>query len=121
MKHIYLVILLIIPLLFISVDAFSQAIQVTGQVTSTIDGAPVIFVAVEVVGAEANSSTLTGTDGHYDIVAPPNGTLHFYGLGYHDVYEPIQGRNIINVQMTEDVIVIGSEGDSPNDALHPKV
>ena len=119
MKRIVLAFLFAISLSFISTNAFSQNFQVCGRVTSTYDGEPVMFVSVVFDGT--NIGTATDEDGYYVISVPSdNGTLVFSGLGYFTERVPINGRSVIDVLMTEDCVIIGSEGDSPDYVAHPE-
>ncbi len=91
---------------------FAQTVQITGTVTSSEDGLPLPGVAVTVVGTTIGVST--DMNGRYTLNVPVTATtLQFKFLGMITVDVPIEGRNVINVQMAEDrqalgeVIVLG--------------
>ena len=67
--------LLVLLFLFSAVVTYSQH-TITGVVTSSEDGMPVIGASVVVKG-DANLGTITDIDGKYSIKAPDNSTLVF--------------------------------------------
>ncbi|MFZ2285526.1 MAG: von Willebrand factor type A domain-containing protein [Bacteroidales bacterium] len=75
-------------------------ITVKGRVTDLNDN-PLSGVTVTI--KEANTSTLTGTDGTYVITPGPGArTLVFSLKGMKPLEEPIAGRTVINVRMEAD-------------------
>ena len=58
--------------------AFAQT-QVSGTVTSSEDGQPVVGVSVRVVGT--STGTVTDVDGNFSLVAPANAKLNFSYIG----------------------------------------
>ena len=85
--------------LMLPVFALAQTIRVTGTVTDQ-SGAPVPGAAVMV----ANSSTgaVTGVDGAYSLQVSPNAVLEVSCMGYTTVQIPVQGRNRIDVTLSDD-------------------
>src|SRR3989339_511262 len=85
--------------------------KVTGTVISTEDGDPLPFVTVVVTGMTI--ATQTNADGTYSINIPATGKyLTFTVIGKKIVVAEINGRPIVNVQLSseavalEDVIVV---------------
>ena len=87
----------------------AQNAQVTGTVTNSEDGEPMIGVTVSVQGTQ--SGVITDVDGKYAINAPANGTLVFQFLGFNPKEIAISGRTVINAVMNpstiemEDVVI----------------
>ncbi|MBS1601373.1 MAG: TonB-dependent receptor [Bacteroidetes bacterium] len=87
-----------------------QAIRITGTVTGPA-GEPLAGVSVQVKGG--TNGTSTGNKGEYAITAEENATLIFSYIGYADKEEPVNSRNVINVQLAasnkklDEVVVIG--------------
>ncbi|MDN3690039.1 SusC/RagA family TonB-linked outer membrane protein [Cyclobacterium jeungdonense] len=81
--------------------AASAQIEITGKITSFGDKQGLPGVTILVKGT--NLGTVTDIDGNYSLVAPDeNGTLIFSFLGYETREEPINGRSIINIELSED-------------------
>ena len=92
-----------------SVCAYAQQITVTGTVTD-VENNPLIGAAVVVVGT--TDGVITDFDGKYTIKANSGQSLKFTYVGYQEQTVRINGRNTINVRMTEgeqldEVVVIG--------------
>ena len=89
----------------------AQTTTVTGQVTSSEDGEPLIGVSVTVKGKTGGVST--DIDGNYMITVPTNGTLQFSYIGYKTVDRPVNGSAKIDVvldpeaDLLQEVVVIG--------------
>ena len=80
--------------------AYAQDRQVSGKVTSAVDGAPVIGASVALVG----SSTATQTDasGNYSLTVPADGTLNFSYIGFLAQRLPVNNRAVVNVALNID-------------------
>ncbi len=98
-------------MLVVSMTAVAQALTVHGTVTDNT-GEPVIGGTVMVVGTQ--NGVATDIDGNYTLnKVPANGKLEFRYVGYNTVVEDVNGRNEINVTMSEDsemldeVVVVG--------------
>lgn len=92
-----------------TICTYAQKITVSGQVTDT-EGNPLIGAAVVVIGV--NNGVITNLDGKYSIETASDQSLAFSYVGYQEQTLKINGRNIINVKMTEstlldEVVVIG--------------
>ena len=74
----------------------AQQITVTGTVSS-VAGAPLSGVTVNVRGTEVRAST--NDRGRYTILAPSNGALTFLAVGKKTVQVDVGGRSQINVSM----------------------
>lgn len=91
--------------------SFAQERQVTGQVTSAVDGTPISGASVVLVG----TSTATQTDGqgNYSISAPANSTLSFSFIGYTSQRVSVGANTTIHVQLEggdqalDEVVVTG--------------
>lgn len=86
--------------------------NVTGVVTSAQEAAPLPGAQIIVKGTTIG--TLTGTNGRFSLRVPsPNDTLVFSFLGYRTEEVPIDGRSVVNVEMTveaialEELVVVG--------------
>lgn len=110
MRHIYTLFTL---LFLLATSTFVNAHTVRGRVLSTFDGEPVIGISVVYEGTSIGTST--DEDGNFEITVPSSsGTLVFSGIGYNTHKEQINGRSQMVVYMTENCVVIGSEGDIPD-------
>jgi TonB-dependent SusC/RagA subfamily outer membrane receptor len=87
-----------------------QDIRITGTVTGPA-GESLTGVSVQVKGGSTGTST--GNKGEYTLTANENATLVFSYIGYSDKEVAVNGRNVINVQLTasdkklDEVVVIG--------------
>lgn len=88
-------------IILLSVSGYAQTTSVSGSVTSAVDNLPLPGVNVLVKGT--SQGTITDMDGDFTIDAPADGTLVFSYLGFESKEEPVAGRSIINVSLTEDV------------------
>lgn len=80
----------------------SFAFEVTGRVTSRIDGEPLPGVNVTVKGTV--TGTVTDIDGQYALNVPDeNSVLVFSFVGYETQEVPVNGRSVINMTMEEDI------------------
>lgn len=86
-----------------ALTAGAQQIVVRGVVSDS-GGEPIPGAVVVVRGT--GNGTVTGTDGEWKISAPSDAVLEFSCLGYHSLTERINGRNIIDVVLTEDTTVL---------------
>ena len=81
----------------------SQAI-VTGLVTDA-QGLP--LAGVNIVVESTSRGTITDLDGTFSLEAGSNDVLMFSMLGFKSLTVPIVGRSVVDVQMEEDVTVLG--------------
>ena len=103
LKHYFMAkYLLALTLLFGGLLSFGQS-KVTGKITDT-GGEPIIGATITVVGQDIG--TIADIDGNYSITAPPDGTLTFSFIGKEKQEIAIQGRNTIDVVMTDDANLI---------------
>lgn len=99
-----------ILLLLITVGAFAQVREVTGQVTDA-DGKPVSGVTVSVKGTAAN--VITDASGNYKLMATPEQTIVFTHISFAVKEVKVAAHPSINVALSpadnklDDVIVIG--------------
>lgn len=108
-KLIYLWLTLLIPTII-----FAQQRTITGKVTDA-SGAPLSGVSITVSGeADTRNGTTTDQTGSYTFrVANNVSDLVYSFIGKKTVTEPIQGRTVINISMTDgddqmaDVVVVG--------------
>ncbi|MDR2890145.1 MAG: SusC/RagA family TonB-linked outer membrane protein [Alistipes sp.] len=92
-------IVLLFLAILVSGSLFAQNKQITGLVTDQ-DGAPVIGATVVV--NETSTGAVTGGDGYYSVSAPADATLTVTFIGYTDAVVGIEGRDRVDVQLTED-------------------
>ncbi len=94
-----------------ALTASSQNIKVSGTVISAGDNEPLIGVTVRIPGTA--TGVVTDIDGKYNISVPNNATLEFSMIGYNAQQEKVNGRNVINVTLSDmtsdlnEVVVIG--------------
>jgi TonB-linked SusC/RagA family outer membrane protein len=87
-----------------------QAIRITGIVTGAA-GEPLAGVSVQVKGT--NNGTATGNKGEYSLTVDGAAILRFSYIGYLDKEMPVNGENIVNVQMSpsdkalDQLVVVG--------------
>lgn len=91
--------------------AFAQKITVSGTVTDSSNGEPVIGAGV--VESGTNYGTITDLNGKYSILVDGNAILTFSSIGYSTVDIPVNNQTVIDVRMDvaaenlNDVVVIG--------------
>jgi len=76
-----------------------QDIEIKGKVTD-VNGEAIPGVSVHLKGT--NKGTVTAADGTYLIKAGTNGELEFSYMGYVTQVIPIDGKQVLNVQLAED-------------------
>ncbi len=97
-------------LLVLSIQFVSAQVKITGNVTDE-KGVPLIGVNVVVKGTD--QGTITNVNGNYSLNAAANAEIKFNYVGYTEVSLNVNGRTVINVQMTEstknleEVVVVG--------------
>ena len=91
---------------------YAQNVNVSGTVTSSLDGEPLIGVTVMVKGSSTGTSS--DVDGNFSISVKPGSTLYFSYIGYTPqevkVREAMSDLNIILIedsQILNDVVVVG--------------
>lgn len=86
--------------LFVAIPLFAQNVDITGTVVDET-GEPLIGVTVMVQGT--TNGTATDLDGNYALKnVPSKGKISFSYVGYSDKVESVNGRTVINMQMSED-------------------
>lgn len=94
---------LCIILLLSAQTVFAQTQTVTGTVTDADREETLPGVTVVVQGT--NIGTSTGSDGMYEINVPPEGeVLVFSFIGYRTEEVPIDGQEVIDVALTQDLL-----------------
>jgi TonB-linked SusC/RagA family outer membrane protein len=94
----------------ISATMQRQPIRITGTVTGA-NKEPLVGVSVQVKGGGAG--TATGAKGEYSLTVEENATLTFSYIGYQDKQEAVNGRNVVDVQLSasdkalDQVVVVG--------------
>lgn len=102
------ILLVWLPLLFLSVAAFAQNV-VTGKVTDSKDGSGISGITVTVKGTR--TAVQTAADGSYRISAPANATLVFTSVGFATQEKTVNGASVdvslvqSNQQLNEVVVV----------------
>ena len=82
----------------VSLSAMAQSITVKGTVTDAQSGDPIPSVAV-VVSGTANG-VVSDFEGNYSITVASDGVLIFSSIGYETMQVPVQGKRIVNVELT---------------------
>lgn len=96
--------LLVLLFFFSAVAAYSQH-TITGVVTSSEDGMPVIGASVVAKG-NTNQGTITDIDGNYSIKVPDNSTLVFTYVGMETHEVKVSKQSVINVVMKPSSIMV---------------
>ena len=97
----------IIPVLMLfaaGLGAAAQTVSVRGRVTDAA-GQGLIAATVYEAGNTANG-TVSDADGNWSLKVSPKSSIVFSCLGYTDVTEPVSGRDVIDVVMTEDAVAL---------------
>lgn len=85
---------------------FGQSLKVTGRVTSLPDNEAIIGGSVVIKGT--TQGTVTDLNGDFSINVPSkDAVLVFSFLGYTPVEEAVNGRSVINVSLSTDVLDLG--------------
>ncbi len=85
---------------------FCQNVKVTGRVTSLPENEAIIGGSVIVKGT--TTGTVTDINGNFSVNVPSNdAVLVFSYLGYTAIEEKVDGRSVINVSLTADVLDLG--------------
>ena len=93
---------LLLCALLSSGTSYGQDRQVTGKVTSTVDGAGIPGVNVQVQGT--NTGTVTDADGRYGIDAKSaNSVLVFSSIGYIKQEITVGSKTVIDVKLSDDI------------------
>jgi TonB-dependent starch-binding outer membrane protein SusC len=88
-------------LLLLSSEAWSQGRTVTGKVTASDDGSAI--PGVNIVEKGTNNGTITSVDGTYSIAVSESATLVFTFVGYKPKDVPVGSQSTVNVSMESDV------------------
>ena len=85
--------------------ALAQELEVSGLVTDAETGEPLPGVNIVVQGT--TTGTTTGIDGTYTVTVPSeDATLVFSFIGYAAQEVPVDGRDVIDVAMGEDAVLL---------------
>ncbi len=104
-------IIALIYIMLIGMVALAQEMAITGTVTDSKDGSPMIGVTVLIKGT--TTGTTTDFDGKYTIRADRNAFLVFSFVGYETQEVAVSGRNVINITLQdqslslEEIVVVG--------------
>jgi TonB-linked SusC/RagA family outer membrane protein len=84
----------------------AQTVRITGKVTAASDG--LSLPGVQIVAVGSTVGVITDMDGNYSLNVPASTTsLRFTFVGMAPVETEIAGRTVINIEMREDVEVLG--------------
>tara|TARA_B100000678_G_scaffold281464_1_gene279339 strand:+ start:26 stop:3016 length:2991 start_codon:yes stop_codon:yes gene_type:complete len=78
--------------------------EITGTVTDQ-NGLPI--PGVSIILKDTKRGVVTNLDGEYRMTAPTNATLVFSYIGYKTREVPIDGREVINIQLEGDIAALG--------------
>ncbi len=98
MRKIFKKIMLLCCMLLGSVTAFSQNV-VSGKVTDSKDGTPVVGASVSVKGTK--TITQTASDGSFRINAPSDATLVFSSVGFVQQEMKVSGKSIVDISFNQ--------------------
>lgn len=90
---------LFLALLLGSTPAFAQNVTVKGNVK---DAAGVPVIGASVIQQGTMNGVVTDYDGNYQISVPASSSLQFSSIGYVEQVIAVDGKNVINVVLTED-------------------
>ena len=96
-------ILTVLASLALSVTMSAQSHSVTGKVTDSSTGEPVIGAGVVL---STGGGAVTDYDGNYVISAPENAVITFSSLGYESVSVTVGKQTKIDIQLTPDTTVL---------------
>ena len=89
----------VFAMLFVCVGMSAQTITVKGTVKDA-NGEPVVAAGVLIKGT--TNGVTTNLDGEYTIQVSSRATLSFEALGFKHVEVPVQGKNVIDVVLSDD-------------------
>lgn len=96
-------ILTVLASLVLSVTMSAQTHNVTGKVTDSSTGEPVIGAGVLI---STGGGTVTDYDGNYVISVPENAVLTFSSLGYQTVTREVGNQTVINIELAPDDLLL---------------
>lgn len=91
----------VLLLLLLATTTHAQLVTVTGTVTSSETGETLPGVNVSVVGQA--TGTVTNLEGNYEIEVSAEATLRFSYIGFVAQNIPVNGRDVIDVELAESV------------------
>lgn len=101
-------------LIFITLTIAAQGVKVKGKVVNSGTKEAIPGATIAVKGTQMGATT--DVEGNYSISCPKNGTLVFSFVGYKQISIPVNGREVVNVELTEDataldeVMIVGYGG-----------
>ena len=101
----------LLPILLFPIFLWGQQITVTGTVTSSADGLPLIGVNIQEKGTQ--NGTTTDLDGTFTIEVPGNASLVFSYIGFQTQEIPVNNQSRIAIvldeeaKLLEDIVVTG--------------
>ena len=96
-------ILTVLAMLALSVTMSAQTHNVTGKVTDSSTGEPVIGAGVLL---STGGGTVTDYDGNYVISVPENAVITYSSLGYQSVTREAGNQTVINIELTPDDLLL---------------
>ncbi|MDE6528880.1 MAG: SusC/RagA family TonB-linked outer membrane protein, partial [Muribaculaceae bacterium] len=121
MKAVFRAMLALFCATMVSVNVYAQTSDVTGTVTDSDTGEPLVGVSVQVKGMPVGAAT--DLDGNYSVKVPANASITFSYIGYNPVTEAVNGRSRIDVamsvtsEMMDEVVVVGYQSLKRRDVL----
>ena len=88
-------------MLLLATTIYAQQVTVTGTVTSVETGETLPGVNVSVVGQ--STGTVTSFEGTYELDVDSDATLRFSYIGFVTQNIPVNGREVIDVELAESV------------------
>ncbi len=97
------IVLSLVAVLGLCAYGFAQVQQVSGTVTDSTTGEPIIGASVIVDGTHIGMTT--GIDGEFALNAPADATLSVSFVGYKSVQVPVAGQTTLNIQLSADLAI----------------
>ena len=96
-------ILTVLATLALSVTMSAQTHSVSGKITDSSTGEPIIGAGVLL---STGGGTVTDYDGNYVISVPENAVITFSSLGYQTVTREAGNQTVINIELTPDDLLL---------------
>ena len=94
-----------ICILLMAMIAYAQDINISGVVTSSDDGEPLIGASIQVKG-KASVGTATDFDGNYNLTVPAGSVLQFSYVGHTTIEKKVDQSQTLNVVLPSESHVL---------------
>ncbi|MFT6881721.1 MAG: outer membrane receptor protein involved in Fe transport, partial [Marinoscillum sp.] len=100
-KHIKTLGAALLCFFFFFTEANGQELTISGRV---IDENGESLPGVTILIKDSGKGTITDFDGNFKLSVPDNSILQFSFIGFKEIEVPVNGRTVVNVTMSEDLI-----------------